>query len=184
MCALLLTFIQAVLWSSLQLWIAVLTRLADSMWQLVISRQCTSKHDLCVALKAPLSGCCRSTAALCPVFGLPRRPRVYRKVTDFCGCRGQSVSQRRGNLHTLMRPYSLFLVFITQQVENVCVWEREKQKLYECVMHMCNVCKLRVSVWREEVGGWVGRGWGGISTAATSSDSDVTVRVGLCRQCG
>ncbi len=30
---------------------------------------------------------------------------------------------------------------------------------------------------------WRG-GEGGISTAATSSDSDVTVRLGLCRQCG
>lgn len=89
-------FIQAVLCSSLQLWIAVLTSPADSMWQLVISRQCTSKYDLCVALKTPLSGCCRSTAAPCPVCGLPRRTRVYRKVTDSCGWRGQSVSQRRG----------------------------------------------------------------------------------------
>ena len=47
-----LTFMQAVLCSSLQLWIAVLTELTDSVWQLVISRQRTSKHDLCAALKS------------------------------------------------------------------------------------------------------------------------------------
>lgn len=129
----LLTFIQALLCSSLQLWIAVLTRLADSMWQLVISRQCSSKHDLCVALKVSVSGCCRSTAAApCPVCGLPPRPRVYRKVTDSCGCRGQSASHW-SYLHTLMRPYSLFLVFITQQSGKcacmcVCVYVRVWQK--------------------------------------------------------
>lgn len=65
------TFFLTVPCSSLQLWIAVLTRLADSMWQLVISRKCTSKHDLCEALKPPLSGCCRSTTAPCPLYGLP-----------------------------------------------------------------------------------------------------------------
>lgn len=95
-CPPMLTFMQAVLCSSLQLWIAVLTKLTDSVWQLVISRQHTSKHDLCVALKFPLSGSCRSTAVLCPVCGLPRRSRVYRKVFDTCWCRGQSAGSRRG----------------------------------------------------------------------------------------
>lgn len=163
-CPFLLTFLEAVLCSSSQLWIAVLTRLADSMWQHVISRQCTSKHDLCVALEVPLSDCCRSTAAPCPVCGLPRRPHVYRKVSDSCGFWGQSVSTRRGT-HTLMRPYSLSLLFT--QESGKCVCERVAIWVGVCVVHMCNLC--------------VRRGGRCISTAATSSDSDVTVRLGLCQ---
>lgn len=79
---LLLTFIQAVLCSSFQLSIAVLTRPADSMWQLVISRQCTSKHDLFFRLPRFLY---QAPAGLCHVRWLSRRPHVYKKVTNFCG---------------------------------------------------------------------------------------------------
>jgi len=86
------------------------------------------------------------------------------------------------NLHTLMRTHSLFLVFITQESGKcvcvcVCVKEGERETIWVgvCVAHMSSVC-----VCERQVLGW----GGGISTAATSSDSDVTVRLGLFRQCG
>lgn len=99
---------------------------------------------------------------------------------------GSECEAEERNLHTLMRPYSLLLVFITQQSGTVCVCEKETETTWAgvCAVHMCNVCVLSgawdcvtcvcVCVCGEEGG----------STAATSSDSDVTVCLGLCRQCG
>lgn len=80
-----------------------------------------------------------------------------------------------------MRPYSLFLVFITQQSgKYVCVSKEEERETETIGVGMCAVLGVRVC----DFGVCVYM-WGeGISTAATSSDSGVTVRLGLCRQCG
>lgn len=103
---------------------------------------------------------------------------------------GSECEGEERTLHTLMRPYSLLLVFIIQQCGKcVCECERERNSMrrsacgayvqWLCVelgMRVCDFC-VCVCVWR----------WGGgrgISTAATSSDSNVTVHLGLCRQCG
>lgn len=75
-----LTFFQAFFCSWFHLSTATLTRSADSLWQLAISRQCTSKHDLSWAHKVPLTG---SRGAL-PRW-LSRRPHIYKKVTPSCG---------------------------------------------------------------------------------------------------
>ncbi len=125
----LLTFIQSVLCSSLQLWIAVLTWLADSMWQLVIPRQCTSKHDLWPALEVPLSGYCRSTAAPGPVCGTTSEASCLQEGRWLLWMQGSECAAEERTLHTLMRPSSLFLVFITQQ-SGKCVHVSERNRNY------------------------------------------------------
>lgn len=184
-CALLLTFIQTGLCSSLQLWIAVLTRRADSMWQLVISRQCTSKHDLCVALKVPLSDCCRSTAAPCSVCGPPWRPGVYRKVTDSCGCRVRVWTQPHTN-ETLLCVSHLLHPTKWKMCVLVCVKKRESGNYRSgsvCGIHadanlICLVWECVTSVYVCVVKG------GGIYSCYILWQRFDSVRLGLCRQCG
>lgn len=101
------------------------------MCQLVISRQCTSKHDLCVALKVPLSGCCRPTAALPCLWAASEASCLPVGHWLLCMSGSECAIEER-NLHGLMRPSSVLLVFITQQCVSVCEWVKEwgKKKLH------------------------------------------------------
>lgn len=162
---LVLALVEAVPCSSFQLWIAALTRPADSMWQLVTSRQCTSTHDLCLAPQVSLSG---SSGGLRRVRWLPRRPRLYRKVTGSCG--GVRVEGREEQLTRSNE--NLLSVSGLRRPEK---WKRHESAA--CVRCLCcNSIKLTLnSVWQWE--GWA-------PTAATSCDNNVTVNLGLRRQCG
>lgn len=161
---LLLTFIQAVLCSSFQLPIAALTRPADSTRGLVISRE-----D--VYIKTWFR------------FGSPGfSNRVRRGYATSVGCLGDLVSTKRSltpaegsewkvekcNWYALMRLSVSGLLVIFEQNGNLRV------------MHMCSVCLTVLcdfkSAWRNEAGG--------LQTAATSGDDNVTVNLGVCRQCG
>lgn len=110
---LVLALIEAVPRSSFQLWIAALTRPADSMWQLVTSRQCTSTHDLCLAPQVCLSGSSGGYAASAGFLGgLASTERSPAPVA------GSEWKVEKRNWHALMRTYSLFLVFVAQKNGN------------------------------------------------------------------
>lgn len=93
---------------------------------------------------------------------------------------GSGCELEKRNRLNIMRPSSLS----PRKKKNVHAWERKRNCMSgrECVVHMRNVCVL-CWVWVCATFMSVARG-GGISTAATSSDSNVTARLGLCRQCG
>lgn len=122
---LVLTLIETVPCSSFQLWIAVLTRPADSMWQLVTSRQCTSTHDLCSG--SPDFSIRLQWGYAMYVGFLGGLASTKRSLTPVAGSEWK-VEKR--NWHALMRTYSLFL----------CLHHPEKWKLHEsaaCVWCLC-----------------------------------------------
>lgn len=86
--------------------------------------------------------------------------------------------------HTNETLLSCFWSSSRSKVENVClcVCVREKNRNYVSRSVRC-ICAMSVRcVCVRKCG--EGNGGGVFFTAATSSDSDVTVRLGLCRQCG
>lgn len=140
------------------------------MWQLVIPGQCTSKHDLCVSPQVSLSGC---SGGLRHVCWLPQRPRVDKKVSDSCG--GVRVEGREEELtcsNETLLPVSA--------LHHLTKWKLHERAAYvRCLVFAVQSAGPRVT-FKPACG--VGRGWA--STAATSCDNNVTVNLGLRRQCG
>lgn len=105
----------------------------------------------------------QAPAGLCHIRWLSRRPYVYKKATGSCG--GVRVEGRKVQLmcanETLLSVSALYH------------WTKWKLECAAFVQCLC--CVLCDCMWQKVE--WA-------SAAATSGDNNVTVNLGLCRQCG
>lgn len=149
----------------------------------------TSQHQNVIYVKfstLPPSGSCRSAIGG-PLASSAGRLRHLQRGPRLPWMRGVRVRDGgEGNRHTNETSLSVCGLHrpTKKKFKKKCEHRAEKPKLHECVLHVPPHSVWECVTFMSVCGEMGDGGTGGVSTAATSSDSDVTVRSGLRRQCG